>query len=362
MWLREREPALMAQARRYLLLPDYFAFRLTGKAVTDPCTASSTGVYAEDTPDYCAPALAAAGLTKPQLAEIQLPGQPIGRVLSSIAAEWKLSSETLVIAGTNDQYAGALGAGNCRPGIVSVTTGTCLALVALTEHLPDLLPAGLEGGRFPIARYQFALAFAKTAGIVLEWFQRELSSKENLRELDQMAAGVPAGSRGVVALPHFDGMISPTPDAAARGAFLNLSLHHTRADLYHAILESLGFSLRENLELLRRSGFRADTIRAIGGAARSDLLMQLMADITGEPIERPRVTEAAVLGAAMIAAVGTGAFATLEECSAALYKRERVFTPSPSHHAVYEDLYPRYVELYRHVYERRTPCIEEPLF
>lgn len=75
-----------------------------------------------------------------------------------------------------------------------------------------------------------------------------------------------------------------------------------------------------------------------------------MADITGRAIERPRVTEAAVLGAAMIAAVGTGTFATLEECSAALYRREGVFIPEPRNHALYEELYRRYVELYRQVY------------
>ncbi len=356
MWLREHGPTLLARARRFLLLPDYFAYRLTGQAVTDPSTAATTGVYAEDTPDYCAAALAAAGITKEQIARIQLPGQPIARVLPKMAADWELTPETLVVTGTNDQYAGALGAGNCRPGIVSVTTGTCLALVTLTERLPEPLPAGLWAGRFPIPRYQFAMAFAKTAGVVLEWFQRELSPGASLGELDRLADGVPIGSRGVVALPHFDGMISPAPDITTRGAFLGLSLHHTRADMYRAILESLGFSLRENLEFLGRCGFSTDFVRAIGGGAKSDYLMQMNADISGWPIERPPVTEAALVGAAMIAAVGAGAFATLEECSEAFYKKERVFTPDPSKHAHYEELYHRYIELYQYVYRHpQTP-------
>ena len=352
-WLRRRRPALMAQARRYLLLPDYFAYRLTGRAVTDPCTASSTGVYAEDTPDYCGAALAAAALEKGQLAEIQCTGQPIGPVRPEMAAAWGLPPETLVVTGTNDQYAGALGAGNCRPGIVSVTIGTCLALVTLSERLPAPLPAGLWGGRFPITRYQFALAYAKTAGVVLEWFQRELSAGKSLPELDQLAAGVPAGSRGIVAFPHFDGMISPEPDPAARGAFLGLSLHHTSADLHRALLESLGFCLRDNLDFLRRCGFHIAAIRAMGGAARSDLLMQIAADIAGEPIERPRLTESAVLGAAMIAAAGAGNFSSLEECSAALYAPERIFAPDPGRSLLYTELYPRYVALYRRVYQHQ---------
>jgi xylulokinase len=350
MWLREHFPAVMSHASRYLLLPDYLAYVLTGNVVTDPTTASSTGLYAEDAADYCSAALDVAGVTKAQIATIRMTGQPIGPIHREKAAEWQLTPETLVVTGTNDQYAGALGAGNCRAGIVSVTIGTCLALVTLTEHLPHLMPAGLFGGRFPIPRFQYALAFSKTAGVVLEWFNRELSPGKTLRELDQIASSVPIGSGGVIMLPHFDGMISPVPNPDARGAFLNLSLHHTRADMYHAILESLGFCLYENLQLLHGCGLSAGVVRSIGGGAKSDYWLQMAADIIGLPIERPAVTEAAVLGAAMIAAVGSGAFATLEECSEAFYRRERVFAPRAQNHAQYDDLFNNYVRLYRHVY------------
>ena len=219
MWLREHSPEVMSRARRYLLLPDYFAYRLTGRAVTDPSTASTTALYAVDAADYCAAALEAAGIRKCEVAEIQATGHPAARVVPESAADWCLDSSTLVVVGTNDQYAGALGAGNCRPGIVSLTSGTALALVTLTERLPLPMPAGLLGGRFPITRYQFALAFTKAAGVVLEWFQRELGPGGSLRDLDDMASRVPVGSRGVVMLPYFDGMISPVLDPQARGGF-----------------------------------------------------------------------------------------------------------------------------------------------
>jgi sugar (pentulose or hexulose) kinase len=97
----------MARAKRYLLLPDYLAYRLTGRAVTDPSTASSTGLYAQDTADYCPEALAAAEIDKGALAEIQTPGQLIARVLPKSAAAWGLDADTVVVTGTNDQYAGA---------------------------------------------------------------------------------------------------------------------------------------------------------------------------------------------------------------------------------------------------------------
>lgn len=353
MWLHEHFPVRMAAARRYLLLPDYLSYRLTGRAVTDPCTASSTALYAEDAPDYSAAALNAAGIRKNEVAEIQKCGEPIARLAPKSAEEWGMDADTLVVTGTNDQYSGALGAGNCRPGIVSVTTGTALALVTLTERLPQLMPPGLLGGRFPIPRYQFALAFSKTAGVVLEWFNRELSPNQSLPELDEMASRVPIGSRGVVMLPHFDGMISPVRDQDARGAFLNLSLHHTRVEMYRATLEGLSCNVYENLELFWRCGFPTEVVRLIGGGAKSDFWSQMIADVTGMPVERPVFREAGVVGAAMIAAVGAGAFSSLEESSAALYRRERVFSPDPANHALYEKLCKNYIQLYRHVYHHQ---------
>lgn len=151
-------------------------------------------------------------------------------------------------------------------------------------------------------------------------------------------------------LPHFDGMVSPAPNPQARGAYLNLSLHHTRADMYRAILEGLSYNLRENIDLLRQSGFHIDSIRAIGGAAKSDVWLQMAADVTGLPVERPAIPEAAVLGAAIIAAVGAGEFSSLEESSAALYRVEHVFTPNATQHARYEKLFEKYCRLRRHVY------------
>ena len=349
LWLRRHYPQQMALARRYLLLPDYFAYRLTGEAVTDPCTASTTALYAEGAADYDLRVLAAAGIDKRELARIQPPGSPIARVRPQAAEEWGLSPETLVITGTNDQYAGALGAGNCRPGILTETTGTCLALVTLFTHTFNP-PPGLQQGAFPIEGYRYALAYAKTAGLIVDWFRQQFGAGKSLAELEALAAASPPGSRGVTVLPHFDGMVSPTPNQASRGAFLGLTLGHTVGDLYRAVLESIAYSLRENAELMRNSGLDFSVVRAIGGGAKSDLWLQMKADVMGVPIERPAVTEAATLGAAMLAATGAGEFVSVAECSTAFYQAERVFAPDPARREQYEAPYRAYRELYRKLY------------
>jgi xylulokinase len=247
------------------------------------------------------------------------------------------------VTGTNDQYAGALGAGNCRPGILSETSGTCLAQVTLTRQLPPL-PAGLIGGNFPIPGYHFVLAFAKTAGLVLDWFQRELADDESLDTLDAAAAHVPIGCRGLTASPHFDGAISPQLKPTARGLFSGLTLQHTRADLYRAILESLAFNARENISAMRAVGLKPRVIRAIGGGAKSDFRLQMKADVTGLPVEKPAVTEAAILGAAMIAAVGAGEFASLPAASAAWYRCQRTFKPDRARAREYQPAFERYLQ------------------
>ena len=351
MWLRRHEPELAAKACRYLLLPDYFSYRLTGVSVTDPNTASSTGLYAAGNEGYDAGALAAAGVEAEQMAEILPTGATIGALLPGPASEWGLTGDVVLTVGTNDQYSGALGAGNCRPGIVSETTGTCLALVTLTPSLPEPMAPGLLGGCFPIPGCHFVLAFAKTAGLVLDWFVDGFCGDNDLESMDAAAETVPIGAQGLNVLPHFEGTVSPVQNPAARGALCGIGLQHTPAHIHRAMLESLAFCFRENLGLIRDHGLAIDTVRAIGGGARSDLLVQMKADAANVAIERPAVTEAAILGAAMVAAVGTGAFGDLRSCSESLYTRGRLFEPDADRHAAYADAFARYRELKRRLYD-----------
>jgi xylulokinase len=203
---------------------------------------------------------------------------------------------------------------------------------------------------YPIEGYKYALAYAKTAGLIVDWFRQQFGAGLTLTALEALAAASPPGSRGVTVLPHFDGMVSPVPNQTARGAFLGLTLGHTTGDLYRSVLESIAYSLRENVELMQYNGLGFSVLRSIGGGAKSDLWLQMKADVTGLPIERPVVTEAATLGAAMLAATGAGEFASVAECSAAFYRAERVFAPDSQRHADYEAPYQAYCELYRKLY------------
>ncbi|MFH1970662.1 MAG: FGGY-family carbohydrate kinase, partial [Verrucomicrobiota bacterium] len=180
---------------------------------------------------------------------------------------------------------------------------------------------------------------------VLDWFRKECAGGASFSVLNAEALAVPIGCRGITMVPHFDGMISPTPNAAMRGVFANLTLQHTRADLYRSILEALAFSLRENMEWMRQNGLAIEIVRCIGGGAQNEFWLQMKADVIGMAVEKPVVTDASVLGAAMLAAWGAGAFPSLAETSAAWYRIGRVFIPNLINHDRYEAPYRRYREL-----------------
>jgi xylulokinase len=147
-------------------------------------------------------------------------------------------------------------------------------------------------------------------------------------------------------LPHFAGSGTPTFDTRSRGAILGLTFAHTRADITKAILEGLCFELAINLDLLREGGVRIDELRAIGGGARSDLWLQLKADVTGIPVVRPRITEAACWGAALLAGAAAGVFDDVSRAAESRLHLDRRFEPDPARAARYAERYALYREVY----------------
>ena len=349
LWLRRHEPDAMSRASRVLLLPDYFIFRLTGRAVTDPVTASSTGFYDIRAGRWALPLVSACGLREEMLSEVLYAGEPAGCLTAEAVKELGLSADTVVAVGTNDQLVGAVGAGNVTPGCASMALGTALAIV-VTNDRPAGLPGPLGFGLHPVRGLYTALAFAKTSGIVLRWFRDTMTPGLSYEEIFREALTAPIGADGLVCLPHFAGTATPTFIASARGAFAGLTLTHTRAHLARAVVESLTFTIRENLELLAAAAGGVREVRTIGGGARSDAWLQMIADAAGVTVERPATTEAACLGAAVLGFVAAKVFPSVADGARAVYRAERRFVPDVSHRAQWDEAFARYRALYRTLY------------
>lgn len=356
-WLVQHQPQIR-EAWKFLCLPDYFVFRLTGETVTDYVIARMGGFFNLHLNTWDPQLMDAAGIREEQLPAVLAPGQVAGRLWREPARELGLPTGVLVCVGANDQLVGAVGAGNVSPGVVTETTGAALALIVTTPTLLD--DWSIAVGRHAVPELSYAMSFTNTSAIVLKWF-RDLCEPE--APWDRFLAGVealPPGCDGLTLLPHFAGSNMPSFDPHVRGAFIGLTLGHRRVHLARAIMEACANMLQECLEPMRRHDIPMTRVRSLGGAAHSDVWLQMKADLLGIPVERPACADAASLGAAMLAAAGIGRFPGVREAAESWYRPERVFEPDASRYAAYREVYERYQRLQEKIYGGPTPPAQSP--
>ncbi|MBM4044377.1 MAG: hypothetical protein FJ279_04620 [Planctomycetes bacterium] len=357
MWLRTHEPDVYRRAAKFPLLEDYFIFKLTGEYATEASVSMSAGFLDIIAYDWWDEMLAKVGIGRERLSRLCHSAEAVGRVSRRAADETGLSEQTVVVTGALDQTAGAVGAGNIAPGIITETTGTALAVIATTGR-PVFDPKRRVLAAPHAARDEFILLpFAQTAGMTFKWFRDVFGEPEKARKdadaydlLTKLAANVPPGSDGLLMLPHLTGSSCPVFNPAARGAFIGISLSHTRGHFVRAVLESVAFMLREIVELVLELGVPVERVRSMGGGAKSDLWLQMKADALQKPVEVPECTETASLGAAILAGVGAGLFQSLEDGVARASKIARRFEPNPKMAQTYHDAYKGYLDLFRKLY------------
>ncbi len=364
LWLQKHEPQLWSRAHQFLLYEDFFLRRLSGQATISHCLASRTqmydlaaGAWASDILDKCR-------IDPGRLARLAEQGT-IGVLRRDLAAELGLKEELPLAAGGHDQACAALGSGIISEGLAMVSTGTA-EVVEVAMRRPILADRLRDGGisvyRHVVPGLYLAMTLNHSGGLLLRWF-RDTCCKSELEQArqagkdayDLILAGAPSGPTSLMVLPHFSGSGTPTLDTSSKGAILGLTFATDRASLAKAILEGLVFELRINLDLLRQSGISIHELRAVGGGARSPLWMQLKADICRIPLRVPQVTEAACLGAALLAGVACGIYPDIETAVSRTVHSSRRITPDEQSAATYEKRFETYTRLYptlKHLHEQ----------
>jgi len=339
MWLARQEPEHWRRAHHVAMLPEFIGHRLTGQYVCDPADMESTGFYGDL--GWWDEALKAAGIPKELFGHVKNSGERIGALTASAAKELSLEPDLPVGVGSNDQLTGAVGVGNVRPGVMSGAVGTAMAIIGT---LPGDAPTrgNLPADRHAAPGLRYALTFSITSGILLKWWRDGFAPGKSYDELVAMASSVEIGAGGLTLLPHFAGSATPTFNSSVRGGLVGLTLAHGQAHVVRAVLEAVGFTVRDSAELLR-ANFHRDwrTLRILGGATRSPAWVQMISDIAGMPIELPHCSEAAVLGGAILGGVAAGALPGIVEASERFYAPARVFNPGPDA-GKYHEPYRRY--------------------
>ena len=353
LWFAKNEPEIFRKTAKFLLLKDYFVWKLTGVYATDLSESSSTLYLDVQSGKWWDAMLNEIGISPDRLPDILESTDVAGELLPDAATELGLETGTKVITGAMDQVAAAVGAGNTAPGLVTESTGTALAVIASVGH-----PVFDEERRIPCSAHfrsgLFALMpYAETSGIVLKWFRDTFADSGKAPSYDDLmalASGVEPGAEGLRALPHFTGTACPDFNVDARGAFTGISFQHGRAHFVRALVESVAFLLRENIDLIKSLSIEVSKVRSLGGASNSDLWCQIKADVLGVPIEVPECGEAASLGAAILAGIGAGVYSGVDEAVKNLVTIDRSFEPDAETSSRYEEIYQDYLGIYSKLY------------
>lgn len=354
LWFRQEQPELYESAYRFLLLEDYLLCRLTGRFVTEKSLLTSTAWYDIRNDCYWSELLAALELDEQKLPEILDCGQLAGKLTEQAAEELGLRSDVQVFAGAMDQIAAAIGGGGMQEGVVTATVGTAMVLTSVISSMDDCTDDTLIVYRGITANQYVILPLCNTAGAVFKWFKDQCSALTAVRckeegtdvydRLCEEAGQVSPGAEGVTMLPYFAGSMQPKLLPGAKGVFCGLGLTTDHRIMTRAVLESIGYMLRENLEMLERFGKRPARVHFFGGGAKNPLWNQIIADITGVELVLLEQSECGSLGAAMIGAVSLGWYDSIAEAQ----KRNRVVRtvkPDASHRPAYDEAYQRYLRL-----------------
>ena len=370
-WLSLHEPDTVRRTAKFLLPEDYILYRLSGEFIGEHSLWGSSLVLDIRRKEWSEELLAFGRIGAEKLPNLVGSGTAFGRVSRECSSETGLSTSTRVVAGALDQTCAAIAAGNVKPGIVTESTGSVLALVAtIAEPIFDLetkVPCHIHA----VPGLYCMLPWNPTGGLALKWFKDRFAEKQAdearaegrdvYEQLTDEAGRVPAGSHGLIMLPHLEGAFFPEFDPHARAVFFGFRLGHGKAHFTRAIMEAVAFMIRRDLEGINRLGVGAKELRVLGGGAKSRLWSQIKADVCQMPVVVPSHGEAAVLGAAMLAAVGSGLHRDIPIAVTSMAREGERLEASPDSREVYEAAFGLYVSLYDRVKDlfKRSAIIEE---
>ncbi|MDZ4695285.1 MAG: xylulokinase [Deltaproteobacteria bacterium] len=351
LWLRKHEPAAFARLAKVVLPKDYIRLCLTGTLATDPSDASATLMYDTAKQRWSSTILKATKLSLHLVPDVVSSSEVSGRLSIAAAATLGLPAGIPVAGGGADNACGAIGVGVVTPGEAVVSWGTSGTVLAPTAK--PVVDPGLRAHTFchAVPDTWYVMGVMLTAGGAFGWYRDIVANNPKAGAdlntlLNDEAASIPIGSLGLTFLPYLQGERTPHRDATARGAFIGLSLAHKRAHLSRAVLEGITFGLRDSVEILRAMKLPLDRMLLTGGGARSAFVRQLQADVFGLPVVQVNREQGPAFGAALLAAVSVGAFASVPAACKATLSRLAPTRFDKKAHKAYAQPYARFQKLY----------------
>lgn len=346
LWVQEYEPGNFRKADVFLLPKDYLRYRLTGHISAEYSDAAGTLLL--DIVNHCwsEEILEEFHLDRDICPPLVEPNTWIGNLLPEIARLTGLSEETRVFAGGADNACGAVGAGILSEGQALCSIGTSGVFLAC-ENNPNInLNGNIHFFNHVETNHFYKMGVTLAAGYSLNWLRDTFFSGESFSSLIEKAGQSSVGANCLLFTPYLFGERTPHADAKVRGTFTGINSTHTKEDFIRAVIEGIVFSINQSVESFKESGADIDTIISIGGGAKSDLWLQIQADVFNTKVVKLNNEEGPAMGAAMIAATGLGWFDSYEDCASQFVSYSRSFHPFPKNVERYKAFYQIYKEIY----------------
>ncbi|MCC2254299.1 Hsp70 family protein [Ruminococcus sp. CLA-AA-H200] len=335
MWHKQNQPEIYNRAWKFCCVQDYAAYMLTGEGpYTDYSIAGRTMMFSVKEPVWDEKVLGIAGIDIGKLSSPVPSVTVVGKIRTELRQKLKLDETCEVVIGGHDQACGAIGSGVVKPGMLMDACGTVDAMVTV---LPGMVLSD-KMQKYSLTCYRHAdtsnyitMAINTNGGLFLKWYKNVLYDRraENGRDIyTQMIEECPDTPSDIYVLPHLEGAGTPYNDPESLAAIVGLRVCHTKKDITRAVLDSLAYEMKLNLEAVENAtNCKIDEIRMIGGGAKTPKWVQIKADIFNKKIVTLETDEAASLGAAIIGAVAKGYYKSFDEAINKMIHIKKIYYP-----------------------------------
>ena len=343
LWMREKEPDHFKRIAKIMLPTDYLAYCLTGVHCTDYSDAS--GMLLLDVKNKCwsREMLDICGITEEQLPKLYESYEVVGNLKADLAERLGLSTQVKVIAGAGDNAAAAVGTGTVGDGMCNISLGTSGTIFISSRSFGVDENNALHSFDHADGYYHLMGCMLSAASCNKWWMDEILKTKDYSAEQENI---VKLGENQVFYLPYLMGERSPHNDPKARAAFIGMTMDTTREEMTQAVLEGVAFGLRDSLEVARSLGISIERTKICGGGAKSPLWKKIIANVMNLKVDVIESEEGPGYGGAILAAVGCGEFASVEEAASKLVKVIDTVEPEPELVAKYEERYRKFKQIY----------------
>ncbi|MEE8441525.1 MAG: FGGY-family carbohydrate kinase [Spirochaetia bacterium] len=363
MWMRRNEPDLYAKVDSFLPWNSFVSFMLGGDRVAEYALANRMLLFDVDRENWSDRMIDVSGLDPNKLPRAVAAGTVIGTVSRVVAEEIGLPDGIPIVIGAHDQSSASLGSGSMSEGTAMYGMGTfhCIAPVFSGRKPADvMISRGLNTEHYALPELYLTLIY-NTGGSVVKWYRDTFAAAEHAEAsgdggdiYPKLFAELPERPSGVRVIPHLASMGPPDFIDQPNAAFMGMTLGTTRGDILKGIVEGNVFSLKLSVDALSEVGISIRELRPTGGGSKSDVTVQICADILGRPCVRPEVTEASALGSAILAGIGGGTFGSAGEAVDRMIRVGATFDPDMNRHEQYTEPYEEYKRLRAFVVNSRA--------